>query len=46
MHVKNICIEGKEEGLFYKGITYLILKGTYISENTTAKLSVCQIYIS
>ena len=32
MHVKNICLEGKEEELFYKGITYLILKGTSISE--------------
>ena len=32
MHVKNICLEGKEEKLFYKGITYLILKGTFVSE--------------
>ena len=32
MHVKNICLERKEKELFYKGITYLILKGTSISE--------------
>ena len=32
MHVKNICLEGKEEELFYKSITYLILKETPISE--------------
>ncbi|KAF5139620.1 hypothetical protein G9O61_00g022190, partial [Vairimorpha ceranae] len=32
MYVKNICLEGKEEELLYKSITYLILKGTSVSE--------------